>query len=97
MVPGARGPNPSTAGESGRSGSPTVSQWDILCSIVREMNSPSTSKVFMADACHLHFGKYTLFLCYGVTANSNPSPVALLFFSETKTQVHVETVLEILS
>ncbi len=30
----------------------------------------------MTDACHLHFGKYTLFLCYGMTANSNASPVA---------------------
>jgi hypothetical protein len=30
----------------------------------------------MADACHLNFGKYTLFSCYGVTANSNMSPVA---------------------
>jgi len=37
---------------------------------------PQLQKVFMADACHLHFGKYTLFLCYGVTANSNPSPIA---------------------
>jgi hypothetical protein len=33
-------------------------------------------KVFMADVCHLHFGKYTLFSCYGVTSNSNASPVA---------------------
>jgi hypothetical protein len=30
----------------------------------------------MADACHLNFGKYTLFSCYGITANSNASPVA---------------------
>ena len=37
---------------------------------------PQLQKVFMADACHLHFGKYTLFLCYGMTANSNASPVA---------------------
>jgi hypothetical protein len=37
---------------------------------------PQLQKVFMADACHLHFGKYTLFSCYGMTANSNASPVA---------------------
>ena len=30
----------------------------------------------MADACHLNFGKYTLFCCYGVTANANMFPVA---------------------
>jgi hypothetical protein len=38
----------------------------------------------MADACHLHFGKYNLFGCYGVTANSNMSPVgfAILFGNE---------------
>ena len=48
------------------------------------MNSPSTSKVFMADACHLHFGKYMLFLCYGVTANSNASPVAFAILFQNK-------------
>ena len=37
---------------------------------------PHLQKVFMADACHLNFGKYTLFSCYGITANSNASPVA---------------------
>jgi hypothetical protein len=36
---------------------------------------PLVQKVYMADACHLNFGKYTLFSCYGVTANSNASPV----------------------
>ena len=37
----------------------------------------------MADACHLHFGKY-LFGCYGVTANSNMSLVgfAIVFGNE---------------
>jgi hypothetical protein len=24
----------------------------------------------MDDACHLNFGKYTMFSCYGITANS---------------------------
>jgi hypothetical protein len=45
---------------------------------------PYLQRVFMADACHLHFGKYNLFGCYGVTANSNMSPVgfAILFGNE---------------
>jgi len=29
----------------------------------------------MADACHLNFGKYAMFACYGVTANANMSLV----------------------
>jgi hypothetical protein len=37
---------------------------------------PHLQKVFMADACHLNFGNYTLFLRYGITANSNASHVA---------------------
>ena len=37
---------------------------------------PQLQRLFMADACHLNFGKYTLFTCYGVTANANMSPVA---------------------
>jgi hypothetical protein len=37
---------------------------------------PQLQRLYMADACHLNFGKYTLFCCYGVTANANMSPVA---------------------
>ena len=37
---------------------------------------PNLQRVFMADACHLNFGKYTLFSCYGQTANANMTPVA---------------------
>jgi hypothetical protein len=33
-------------------------------------------KVFMANACHLHFGKYTLFLCHRISANANTLPFA---------------------
>ncbi len=45
---------------------------------------PHLKGMFMADACHLNFGKYTLFSCYGVTANENMSPVAfaILFGNE---------------
>jgi hypothetical protein len=38
---------------------------------------PHLQKTYMADACHLNFGKYSLLSCYGVTANSNMSPVGL--------------------
>ncbi len=42
---------------------------------------PHLQKMYMADACHLNFGKYMLFSCYSVTANSNMSPVgfAIIF------------------
>ncbi len=45
---------------------------------------PHLQKTYMADACHLNFGKYTLFSCYGVTANLNMSPVgfAIIFGNE---------------
>jgi hypothetical protein len=45
---------------------------------------PELQTVFMADACHLNFGKYTMFSCYGVTANTNMSPVgfAIIFGNE---------------
>jgi hypothetical protein len=46
---------------------------------------PHLQKTYMADACHLNFGKYTLFSCYSVTANSNMSPVGLRLYSETRT------------
>jgi hypothetical protein len=48
---------------------------------------PFLKDMFMADACHLQFGKYTLFSCYGITANANMSPVAfaILFGNENGT------------
>jgi hypothetical protein len=39
---------------------------------------PELQTVFMADACHLNFGKYTMLLCYGVTANANMLPVGFV-------------------
>jgi hypothetical protein len=41
---------------------------------------------YQADAAHMNFGKYTLFLCNGTTANSNTFPIALaiVFGNETK-------------
>jgi hypothetical protein len=45
---------------------------------------PHLQKTYMADACHLNFGKYMLFSCYGITANFNMSPVgfAIIFGNE---------------
>ncbi len=37
---------------------------------------PHLQRVFQADACHMNFGKYTLYSCYGTTANCNTFPVA---------------------
>ncbi len=47
---------------------------------------PFLQQVFQADACHMSFGKYTLFFCYRTTANCNAYPVAfgILFGNEDK-------------
>ncbi len=34
-------------------------------------------KQYQADACHLEFGKYTMFTIYGIGANNNTFPVAM--------------------
>ena len=38
---------------------------------------PHLQRVFQADACHMNFGKYTLYSCYGTTANCNTFPAAM--------------------
>ena len=47
---------------------------------------PHLQDVFQADAAHTNFGKYTLYSCYGSTANGNTSPIAfaLIFGNEDK-------------
>ncbi len=47
---------------------------------------PFLQQVFQADACHVNFGKYTFYSCYGTTANCNTYPVAfgILFGNEDK-------------
>ncbi len=47
---------------------------------------PFLQQVFQADACHMSFGKYTLYSCYGITAKCNTYPVAfgILFGNEDK-------------
>jgi hypothetical protein len=45
---------------------------------------PQLQRLMMADVCHLNFGKYTLYSCYGITANANMLPVgfAIIFGNE---------------
>ena len=45
---------------------------------------PELQTLFMPDVCHLNFGKYTMFTCCGITANTNMSPVgfAIIFGNE---------------
>ena len=47
---------------------------------------PYLQQVFQADACHTSFGKYTMYTCYGTTANCNTFVIAvmILFGNETK-------------
>ena len=47
---------------------------------------PYLQDVFQADVAHMNFGKYTIFLCYGSTANANTSPIAfaILFGNKDK-------------
>ena len=47
---------------------------------------PNLQRVFQAGACHMSFGKYTLYSCYGTTANCNTCSVAfgILFGNEDK-------------
>jgi hypothetical protein len=47
---------------------------------------PFLQSVFQADAAHMNFGKYTLYSCYGNTANGNTFPVAIaiIFGNEDK-------------
>jgi len=52
---------------------------------VRKM-VPHLQKVFQADAAHMSFGKYTLYSCYGTTANGATSAVGFSthFANESK-------------
>jgi hypothetical protein len=45
---------------------------------------PHLQKAYMAGACHLNFGKYTLFSCYGITESSNMSPVGFVIIFGNK-------------
>ena len=50
----------------------------ILVSVAPAANGvPLLQTVYQADACHLEFGKYTMFTIYGIGANNNTFPVAM--------------------
>jgi len=56
----------------------------FFCPSFSQATVPELQRLVMADACHLHFGKYTLYSCYGITANANMFPIgfAILFGNE---------------
>ena len=47
---------------------------------------PQLQNVIHVDAAHMNFGKYTLYLAYGNTANANMSPIAfvIIFVNEDR-------------
>ncbi len=51
-----------------------------------KQNVPLLQTVYQSDAAHMNFGKYTLYSCFGITANCNASPVAfgVVFGNEDK-------------
>ncbi len=51
-----------------------------------KQNVPLLQTVYQSDTAHVNFVKYTLYSCYGITANCNASPVAfaIVFDNEDK-------------
>jgi hypothetical protein len=49
---------------------------------------PFLQDVIQADGAHMSFGKYTLFMAYGMTANANMSPLAYGIFFGNKDKVN---------
>ncbi len=47
---------------------------------------PLLQTAYQADVAHMNIGKYTLFSCYGTTANSNTFPIALAIVFGNKTK-----------
>ena len=58
----------------------------IFLSIAARNTVPLLEMVYQADGAHMNFGKYTLYSCYGITANCNDFPVAfgIVFDNEDK-------------
>ena len=48
----------------------------FMATSTSKQNVPLLQTVYQSDACHMNFGKYTLYSCYGITANCNATPVA---------------------
>ena len=50
----------------------------VFLSIAPAIDSvPLLQTVYQADAAHTNFGKYTLYSCYGISANCNAFSVAM--------------------
>ena len=48
------------------------------------MMVPALQDVIQADAVHIHFGKYTLYLAYGLTADLSTFPIVFAYFFRNK-------------
>jgi hypothetical protein len=61
----------------------------FLATSTAKQNVPMLQTVYQSDAAHMNFGKYTLYFCYGITANCNASPVAFsaVFGNEDKSRL----------
>jgi hypothetical protein len=75
-----------TWGTQIRSCATKIFQWDFFSTLGARKAVPFLQRVFQADACHMSFGKYTLYSCYVTTANCNTYSVAfgILFGNEDK-------------
>jgi hypothetical protein len=49
--------------------------WIFFAPSLSQATVPELQHLVIADVCHLNFGKYTLFSCYGITSNANMCPV----------------------
>jgi hypothetical protein len=58
----------------------------FIATSTSKQNVPLLQTLYQSDAAHMNFGKYTLYSCYGITANCNASPVAfgIVFGNEDK-------------
>ncbi len=72
-------------------GAEGVGQERFLCGVFLSISAarnvvPLLQTVYQADAAHMNFGKYTLYSCYGITANRNSFPVVfgIIFGNEDK-------------
>ncbi len=58
----------------------------FMATSTSKQNVPLLQTMYQSDAAHMNVGKYTLYSCYGITANCNASHVAfaIVFSNEAK-------------
>ncbi len=61
-----------------------VCQWDVFSLKQARHTVPLLQSVFQANAAHINFGKYTLYSCYGNTANCSTFPIAIAIIFENE-------------